>query len=137
MRRASDVRRSVGNRARICLGRSNQRRHALIGSCGGHRQEKRRVIEHRHRHEVLPRVVRQRLVERRIDGHVRVAHDQKLMAVGRGVFHRLDRDKPACSRLRVDDHRLRPRLRQLVRHDAREDRGSRAGGIRRRDLDDL
>ena len=68
-------------------------------------EKERRAIEHRDRHEILLRIVGQLLVQRRIDRDVRVAHDEQLVAVGRRVLHRLDRDEAARARRR---HRRSP-----------------------------
>ncbi len=134
VRRAADIRRAIGQLARVGFRGRDERPHRRIGPVGFHRDEKRRAVDHPHRHEVLLRVVGQLLVQRRVDRHVRVADDEQLVAVGRRVFPRLDGDEAARTGPGVDDHLLAPGFRELVAHDAHEYRGARTARIGREDL---
>ena len=57
------------------------------------------------------------------------------MAICHAVLHRFDSDESAAARARVDDHRLRPCFRQLVREQPHKRRGRRTGRVGRGDLD--
>jgi hypothetical protein len=74
----------------------------------------------RDRREILDRVVRQLLHQRRVGRMRRVRRHEQRIAVGRGLRHDFRRDRAVRPRTIVDDHVLIQRIAQLLCRDARD-----------------
>ncbi len=101
------------------------RRHRRI-----HGDDVRRGRPEDHRNEIGERVVARVRIQARVH-RVSDARDEQRIAVGRGALHLLRGDVAAGAGLVLHHHRLTKRLRQLRRHQARDQ----IGGARRRKAD--
>ena len=119
--------------ARMRFGKRDQLLHGGRLLLRRHRQHQRHGGDERDRHETV-RIVGELLVKRLVDGERRRIGEQQRIAVRRGLGRLFGADIAAGAGPVVDDHRLAPFLRQLLRHHAHQRVGR---GARRRRHDDL
>ena len=97
-----------------------------------HHQQQVRIVDRRHRHEVLHQ--RERLFrDQRFVDRVGVRHHQQRVAVRRRFRHEVGADDRAGAGAVLDDERLSQRLLQLLAEIARVDVGRAAGAERHDD----
>ena len=136
VRRRADACRCEGELARLSLGSLDQLLDALVRTIARAHHHVRRLAQDRHVGNVLQRVVRQCLADRRVRRMRGRLHEQRV-AVGIRLHHRRRADLPARPRPVLDDHRLLPVLVEALRDDAPRDIRARARSERHDESDRL
>lgn len=98
--------------------------------CAARDDHERRAADHAHRHEVLVRIVGQRLERVGVDHQRCGGRVEERVAVGRRARRGQRTDHVLSARTVVDDHRLAPVARQALGEQSRDDVRTRSGRLR-------
>ncbi len=132
----ADAHRRVVVLARVRLQHRDQFFHRVRRGTRRHDEHARQAAQHRHRREILQRVVAEVLVEHMVH-RVPGGHQHQRVAVGLRARALADADRAARAGLVVHDHRLPPGRVEALADDASHDVGGAPGGEGHDDADGL
>jgi hypothetical protein len=111
------------------LHQRDQFAHAVGGNRGMHRQQIVTVVGQRHRQQIDQRVIGHFFVDVRGDGEARQVAARDGVTIGHGLRGNVDAQHAAGAGTAVDHHLLAKIIAQLLRQNAAEDVGVRAGAV--------